>query len=94
MTIFVDHYSQFLFVHPQSSTSAAETLEAKRKFERCTRSHGILIKKYHADNGSFASAEFTNNIRTNKQEIKYSAPIKTVSPSDTSEQFLNCPEAC
>ena len=74
MTIFVDHCSQFLFVHPQTSTSAAETLVAKTKFERCARSHGVLIKKYHADNGSFASAEFTNNVRMNKQDIKYSAP--------------------
>ena len=73
-TLFVDHCSQFMFAHPQSSTSAAETLEGKSKFERCARSNGVAIKNYQADNGSFASAEFTDDVKSLNQNIRYCAP--------------------
>jgi hypothetical protein len=62
MTIFVDHFSNLGYVHAQKSTSAQETMEAKHAFERFTRSHGVSVKHYHADNGRFAEKKFTADI--------------------------------
>lgn len=57
-TVFVDHYSNLSYVHLQKSTSAKETLEAKTAFERFAATHGVLVKHYHADNGTFAAHEW------------------------------------
>jgi hypothetical protein len=50
-TIFVDHQSNYSFVHLQSTTNAVETLQAKQEFERHAQRYNVLIKQYHADNG-------------------------------------------
>lgn len=47
-TVFVDHYSRLKYVHPQSSTSAQDTLEAKESFEAYAKKHGVAIRQYHA----------------------------------------------
>ena len=57
-TIFADHYSDLDFVHMQESTSAEETVDAKRAFEAFAKERGLTIKHYHANNGIFASNGF------------------------------------
>ena len=57
-TIFVDHYSDLDFVYIQESTSAEETINAKKAFERFAKERGVTIQHYHADNGIFASNGF------------------------------------
>jgi len=52
-TAFVDHHSGCSCVHFQQTTSALETLEAKRCFERFAKSHRTRIGHCHADNGVF-----------------------------------------
>ena len=37
----------------QKTASDEETVEGGNDFERMEASHGIIIKKYHADNGIF-----------------------------------------
>ena len=54
-TVFVDHFSNAGYVHLQRSTSVEHTLEAKRAFEHYARQNGVMIKHYHADNGTFAA---------------------------------------
>ena len=72
-TVFVDHYSALSYVHFQKSTSAAETIEGKRAFERYAKKHGISVNHYHADNGIFAEAEFIKALQADGQTISYCA---------------------
>ena len=72
-TVFVDHYSGLSFVYLQKSTSAAETVEAKRAFERYAKTHGVSIRHYHADNGIFAEAGFIKAVEADRQTISYCA---------------------
>jgi hypothetical protein len=70
-TIFVDHASDFTYVHFQKSASGAETLKAKQEFERRALSHGVTIRHYHADNGIFAGSVFQQAIRDARQKITF-----------------------
>ncbi len=72
-TVFVDHFSGLSYVHFQKSTSAAETVEGKRAFERYAKKHGVTVKHYHADNGIFAEAEFVRALEADGQTISYCA---------------------
>jgi hypothetical protein len=53
-TIFLDHHRQLGFIYLQQSTNAEETLHAKKAFEAYSRSHGVHIRHYYANNGRFA----------------------------------------
>jgi hypothetical protein len=72
-TIFVDHYSRLGFVHLQESTTAEETLQAKHAFERYSRSHGVHIEHYHADNGRFAELVWLADVAREGQTVSFSA---------------------
>jgi hypothetical protein len=71
-TIFVDHISDFTFVHMQQTTNASETLEAKNQFESYARSHGVNIKHYHADNGRFIETKWVDDTKDKGQDMSYS----------------------
>jgi len=49
----VDHASDFIFHFIQTSVEGSQTVDAKHKFEIFTKSCGIDIKHYHADNHIF-----------------------------------------
>jgi hypothetical protein len=66
-TVFVDQYSGLSYVHLQTSTTAIETLEAKRAFERYAAKHGVTIKHYHADNGRFVENAFVEDVNAQRQ---------------------------
>ena len=57
-TVFVDHYSDFTYVHLMTKLNAETTVEAKRAFERVAQSHGMTIRHYHSDNGLFDTKLF------------------------------------
>jgi hypothetical protein len=71
-TIFVDHYSRLSYVHLQQSTSAEDTLQAKRAFEAYAMSHGVRVKHYHADNGRFIERAFREHCEEKQQTISFS----------------------
>ena len=71
MTIFVDHYSDLSYIHAQKTTSAQETIEAKHAFERFAKSHGVMVKHYHADNGRFAEKRFMSEVANAGQTISF-----------------------
>ena len=52
-TVFLYNFSRYSYMHLQQTASAEDTLEGKHAFERMAASYGIIIKKYHADNGIF-----------------------------------------
>jgi GAG-pre-integrase domain len=70
-TVFVDHFSDLVFVHVQQSTSAKETIEAKAAFEQYARTCGVLIKHYHADNGRFAENLWRADVLEKGQRLTF-----------------------
>jgi hypothetical protein len=60
-TIFVDHATDYTYVHLQRDTSSEETLRAKKEFERLARSYGVNIVQYHSDNGRFVDSAWWND---------------------------------
>ena len=62
--IFVDQCSQVVYVTYQLSTSTAETVKLKHKFEQWAAFHSVQIKYYRADNGSFNTRVFKESIAT------------------------------
>ena len=71
ITVFVDQFSDLSFVYTQKSTTAEETILAKEAFERYAKTHGVIVKHYHADNGIFAEAEFLRAVEKANQSISF-----------------------
>ncbi len=72
-TIFVDHFSDFVFVALMHDLTHDETLLAKTSFERNTSDGGVTINSYQADNGCFADAGFQQAIKDANQSITFCA---------------------
>jgi hypothetical protein len=70
-TVFVDHYSDLDYVHVQGSTSAEDTIEAKRRFELFCQERGVRVRHYHADNGIFASRGFREEVQKCGQTLSF-----------------------
>ncbi len=70
-TIFVDHYSDLDYVHVQESTSAVDTIDAKRQFEQFCQERGVRVKHYHADNGIFSSRGFREDVQQCGQTLSF-----------------------
>jgi hypothetical protein len=71
-TIFVDHCSGYIFVHPQKTNSAEETIRSKLLVEREAADVGKKIKSYHSDNGVFNSDEFKSHCDELDQVLTFS----------------------
>jgi hypothetical protein len=68
-TIFVDHFSRLSYVHLQRSTSADDTLQAKRPFEASAKTQGVVVKHYHADDGRFIQmASFCDHFKNGNNQ--------------------------
>ena len=70
-TIFVDHYTDYTYVHLQKDTTAESTMEAKRAYEAILLSYGHSVRWYHADNGRYCEPAFTNDVKLKQQHITY-----------------------
>ena len=71
-TIFVDHASDFTYVHLMKGTPDAEkTVEAAQAFERREKSHGVNIHHYHADNVLFDTFTFKAKVATSNQTMSF-----------------------
>jgi hypothetical protein len=66
-TVFVDHASDYSYVHLQSDSSLKQTLIAKREFERHAACTNVIVKRYHADNGRFVDNAWTNDLKEKNQ---------------------------
>ena len=71
VTICVDQYSGYEFVHSQRSHGAKETLESKTAFVAISIQYGLRIDRYHADNGVFRSYEWIKDYRRCKQHLTF-----------------------
>ena len=70
-TVFVDHFSNHVFVCLMKDLTLAETLLAKEAYERFLNSVGVSAKAYHADNGRYADKGFVDNCRSQCQTITF-----------------------
>jgi hypothetical protein len=72
-TIFVDHFSDYVYVALMQDLTLDETLLAKTSFEQHANKGGVTINSYHADNGRFADAGFQQAVKDSNQKISYCA---------------------
>ena len=70
-TIFVDHYTDYTYVHLMKDTTAESTLESKNSYESLMKSYGHDVRKYHADNGRYAENTFVQDAKDKNQQISY-----------------------
>jgi hypothetical protein len=71
-TIFVNHYSHLKFDYLMTSNlTSAETVNAKRAFERFAAEHGVRVQHYHCDNGRFANSMFREACKSQRQKFTF-----------------------
>ena len=70
-TVFVDHFSNYAYVHLMSMLSAETTVKAKQAFEQIAHQHGLCIGHYHADNGLFNTKVFHGSIQSAGQGLSF-----------------------
>ena len=67
-TVYVDQASRLGYMYLQSDASVETTLKGKLAYERFTKSHGVIVKGYHADNGILKQKVGSSTVIVN---IKY-----------------------
>ena len=72
-TVFVDHFSDYVYVALMQDLSLDETLLAKSSFERQANDGGVSIESYRADNGCCADAGFQKAVKDANQSITFCA---------------------
>jgi hypothetical protein len=72
-TVFVDHFSDYVYIALMRDLTLDETLLAKTAFERHANEGGVSIASYRADNGRFADAGFQKAIKEANQSITFCA---------------------
>ena len=70
-TVFVDHFTDFTYVHLMTKMDADATVDAKRAFERVCSKYGVVVRHYHADNGLFDSNKFRLSIEQAGQSLTF-----------------------
>ena len=70
-TTFVDHVSDYVYVHLMRDMTLDETLLAKSAWEKVMAQAGRMVKHYHADNGRFADNGFIDSINDSDQKITF-----------------------
>mmetsp|Transcript_27052 Transcript_27052/g.38342 ORF Transcript_27052/g.38342 Transcript_27052/m.38342 type:complete len:129 (-) Transcript_27052:332-718(-) len=77
-TIFIDHYSRFIFVYLMETITSDKTVQAKYAFQAYSRSLGVHILHYHADNGRFADNAFIQHCQQQKQSLSCCGSMSTL----------------
>ena len=50
-SVFMDHVSNFTYVHPNELLTTQETIDTRHAFECVAEQHGVKILHYHCQNG-------------------------------------------
>ncbi len=70
-TLFVDHYSDHVYVFLMRDLTLDKTILAKQAYERFLSNLGVTSKAYHADNGCFADKGFRDECTSCHQVITF-----------------------
>ena len=62
-TIFVDHYSDYVYAHLMRDLISEAILEAKNAWEKLAGTHAVRIQRYRADNGRYLTQCFCRMLR-------------------------------
>mmetsp|Transcript_9964 Transcript_9964/g.14099 ORF Transcript_9964/g.14099 Transcript_9964/m.14099 type:complete len:147 (+) Transcript_9964:2-442(+) len=68
-TVFVDHFSGYVYQFYNPTLTSAETVIAKRALEAHLNSYGVKVQCYHTDNGRFADKAFIEDVESQGQTI-------------------------
>jgi hypothetical protein len=71
VTVFVDHFSDYIYCHLMRALTLDETLDAKRSWEILLANAGHSAKHYHADNGRFADDDFRAHCDERNQTLDF-----------------------
>ena len=71
LMVFVNHCLDVDYVHLQESTSAEETIKAKKPFEEYCSSCRVQVWRYHTDNSIFASTGFQKAVNQANQTTSF-----------------------
>ena len=71
VTTFVDHVSDFVYVHLMRDLSLPETLLAKAAMEKTMAQAGRTVKHYHANNGRFSENLFVDSINDKDHKLTF-----------------------
>ena len=69
--IFLDLFANYGYAHMMRDSSQAQTLLAKRQFEREMSKHNVRVQSYRADNGRFAEKAFKDEVAKSNQIITF-----------------------
>ena len=70
-TVFVDHATSYMYTHLQGGQTLIKSIEAKAAYEVMAATFGVIVKKFHTDNGFFAEEGFKSDVSYNNQTISY-----------------------
>jgi hypothetical protein len=68
-TVYVDHASDYTYIYLQTNTSSVQTLASQMEFDRHAAGVGVMIQKYHADNGRFIDNARTKHLQDHNQGL-------------------------
>jgi hypothetical protein len=71
VTMWVDHFSRFLYAHCQEDATTKSTLESKVGFESFAKRYNVSIKHIHSDNGVFATKVFQEHVEASAQHQSF-----------------------
>jgi hypothetical protein len=71
-SLFVDHASGKFFNFCQYPITANKTIKSAQRLESMAKQENIKVKKYHSDNGEFASTAFKSHCKSQQQELSFS----------------------
>ena len=69
----MDQFTDYTFTFLQKTTTAKETIEGKRLFQRHMGRMGHKVTHHHANNGVFASHAWRNHCADNLQQLTFAA---------------------
>ena len=70
-TVFVDHLSNFTYVHLMTKMNGETTVEAEKTFERITATYNVQVFHYHSDNGLFDTKSFRESVQKARQTLSF-----------------------
>jgi hypothetical protein len=73
VSIFVDHYLDYVYVALMRDLTLDESLLAKSSFKRHANEGRVTISSYRTDDGQFADSGFQQAVKDSNQKITYCA---------------------
>ena len=69
--VLIDHTSGYVSINHHVDINTNETVQAKISFKREDKSHGLVIKGYHTDNGIFNASDFMEDMLNKQKNVRF-----------------------